>query len=264
MLIAPSQHFGTFSSRHMKTFIVSLFWLTTLTLQFSGYAHASVVINGTRVIYPGGEREVSVRLTNNGTLPSLVQSWVDSGDPKETPENSVAPFLLTPAVTRIEPGKGQTLRLMATPEQGTHEKESVFWLNVLEIPPSPTSGKAGQNTLQMSFRTRIKIFYRPSGLNENDAAQAPTKLLWHAVQDGQNWALECSNPTSYHVSFGNVGLTFSGHSYSTTQGGMVAPGASIRFSMAGLVQAPAESASITFETINDFGTKISQKADLGH
>lgn len=248
----------------MKNFIASILWLTALVLQSFGTAHASVVINGTRVIYPGVEREVSVRLTNNGTLPSLVQSWVDSGDPKKTPENSVAPFLLTPPVTRIEPGKGQTLRLMATPEQGTHNKEYVFWLNVLEIPPSPTGDNATQNTLQMSFRTRIKIFYRPSGLNENDAAQAPTKLLWRTVHDGKDWALECSNPTSYHVSFGNVGLTLAGASYSNTQGGMVPPGESIRFPMTGLTQEPAKSASITFESINDFGATVLHKADLKH
>ncbi|SFB39477.1 chaperone protein EcpD [Pseudomonas simiae] len=246
----------------MKIFTTCLFWLITLAVQLVGGAHASVVMNGTRVIYPGGEREVSVRLTNNGTLPSLVQSWVDSGDPKGLPENSVAPFFLTPPVTRIEPGEGQTLRLMATPEAGSQKNESVFWLNVLEIPPSPTGEKAVQNTLQMSFRTRVKIFYRPQGLNENDAAQAPTKLLWRVVHLGQSWDLECSNPTSYHVSFGNVELNLDGHSYTNTQGGMVAPGATFRFPMPGLTQEPTKSAIVTFESINDFGTKVSKKTRL--
>jgi hypothetical protein len=52
-------------------------------------AHASVVINGTRVIYPSDEREVTVKLSNEGSLPALVQAWLDDGDPRALPQDSV-------------------------------------------------------------------------------------------------------------------------------------------------------------------------------
>lgn len=57
---------------------------------------ASVVITGTRLIYQAQEAEITVTLDNNGVLPVLVQTWVDSGDPNSSPTHSTAPFLLTP------------------------------------------------------------------------------------------------------------------------------------------------------------------------
>ena len=110
-------------------------------------AAASVIINGTRVVYPGNEREVTVKLDNHGTSPALVQAWLDDGDPKVTPENSDAPFVLTPPISRIEPHKGQTLRLMYTGKPLPQDRESVFWLNVLEVPPTPTD-EGAKNYLQ--------------------------------------------------------------------------------------------------------------------
>ncbi|MCF8994942.1 fimbria/pilus periplasmic chaperone, partial [Pseudomonas carnis] len=75
---------------------------------------ASVVITGTRLIYPAQEAEITVTLDNNGALPVLVQTWVDSGDPNSSPTHSTAPFLLTPPVFRMDPNQGQSVRLMFT------------------------------------------------------------------------------------------------------------------------------------------------------
>ena len=47
---------------------------------------AGVVINGTRVIYPGDEKEITVQVSNNGQRPVLVQSWLDTGDSEATPD----------------------------------------------------------------------------------------------------------------------------------------------------------------------------------
>ena len=41
--------------------------------------HASVVVEGTRVVYPANEREVTVRMNNKGHGPVLMQAWVDRG-----------------------------------------------------------------------------------------------------------------------------------------------------------------------------------------
>ncbi|MBP5059146.1 fimbrial biogenesis chaperone [Pseudomonas chlororaphis] len=117
-------------------------------------ATAGVVITGTRLVYPAGEREITVKLDNNGTTPSLVQSWVDSGDVASSPTQSTAPFVLSPPVFRIDPSKGQSMRLMFSGAALPQEHESVFWLNVLEIPPKGQAN-ADTNTLQMAFRLRI-------------------------------------------------------------------------------------------------------------
>ena len=41
---------------------------------------ANVVINTTRIIYPGEAREVTATIDNPGKQPALVQTWIDSGD----------------------------------------------------------------------------------------------------------------------------------------------------------------------------------------
>ena len=53
--------------------------LTTVAtaLLGAGNGHASVVIGTTRVIYQEKDREVTVRLTNDGKHPALVQAWID-------------------------------------------------------------------------------------------------------------------------------------------------------------------------------------------
>lgn len=189
---------------------------TILVLSFfiSIPAVAGIVITGTRVIYPAGEREVTVKIDNAGDKPVLVQSWIDKGDPGASPEILDVPFTITPPVSRINEGNGHSLRVMYTGTSLPADKESLFWLNVLEI---PAVKKERQNKLQMAFRSRLKIFYRPKGLagSANDAGQSVT---WQRVQDG----IEGRNPTPYYVSFSGISEDKDGH-VTVSSGGMIAP-----------------------------------------
>lgn len=63
---------------------------------FSTHSLASIVINGTRVIYPSDQKEVSVRLDNTGNSPVLIQSWLDTGDINAKPAAIKVPFILSP------------------------------------------------------------------------------------------------------------------------------------------------------------------------
>ncbi|PWK92975.1 fimbria/pilus periplasmic chaperone [Fulvimonas soli] len=223
-------------------------------------SRADVVISGTRVVYPGQAREVTVQLTNNGATPSLVQAWLDGGDPKVAPDQSDAPFVLTPPIFRIDPHRGQTLRLMYAGSPLPQDRESVFWLNVLEVPPVPT-GEAGKNYLQLAFRSRIKVFFRPPGL-QGRANEAPDRLRWRVVRapDGRGYALQCENPTPYHVSFSRIGLAAGGREYRHDKGGMVDPMASAVFPLEGLAAAPAPGARVAFDAINDYGANVPHQA----
>lgn len=168
---------------------------------WGGMSWAGVVIGGTRVIYPADQREVTIQLRNTGESPSLVQSWVDAGDPAASPESSQAPFMLFPPLARIEPDGGQVLRLVFDGSQGLPEdRETLFWLNVLEIPPLPQQEEgAPDNFMQFAFRSRIKLFYRPMGL-EGSAGQAPEKVRWRLSQDAMgNPVVIGDNPTPFFV-----------------------------------------------------------------
>ncbi|MEO8811173.1 MAG: fimbria/pilus periplasmic chaperone [Rhodanobacter sp.] len=217
-----------------------------------GTAQASVVIAGTRVVFPAANGEVTVRLTNEGRAPALVEAWIDSGNPDSTPDTAKVPFLITPPLARMNAGKGQSLRIVYTGQPLPKDRESLFWLNVLEIPPKPVA-KPGeeQNTLQFAVRSRLKVFFRPAELTD-DAANAARQVTWSVVPDGAAYALEAHNPTPYYITFSQVSFTVDKKVYNLGSG-MVAPVALLRLPLKNLSSAPAVGGQVDYTTINDFG-----------
>ncbi|WP_043219895.1 fimbrial biogenesis chaperone, partial [Burkholderia gladioli] len=108
--------------RHIYKLATLIAYVTFLG-QFA-IADASVVIGGTRVIYGAGEPEVTIKLSNEGQSPALVQSWVDAGDTKSEPSTTKVPFVVTPPISRIDPSKSQTLRIVYTGEPLPKDRES--------------------------------------------------------------------------------------------------------------------------------------------
>ena len=224
-------------------------------------AHANVLIAGTRVVFPAEDGEVTVRLTNDNNRPALVEAWIDSGDVKSTPDKATTPFLITPPLFRMEAHKEQSLRIIATPAPLPSDRESLFWLNVLEIPPKPTTAETqGKNILQFAIRSRLKLFYRPAHL-PGDVQKAPEQVTWKVVADGQGYALEVHNPTPYHITFVQLSLDVGGKHY-TAASGMVDPLGSLRLAIKGLTQSPATGTPIAYNIVNDYGATTSYKGSV--
>ena len=161
-------------------------------------AYANVVINGTRVIYQETNKDVTVQLINNGDSASLVQAWIDAGDMNSTPETARVPFLLSPPVVKVAPNGGQQVRIKKTGPVLPDDRESVFYLNVLDIPPIPENLE-GKNTLQLAVKSRIKLFYRPDGLKLKPEAIADNIALYP-----QGNQLVIKNNTPYHFTLANI------------------------------------------------------------
>lgn len=228
---------------------------------FAGTANASVLIAGTRVVFPAQDGEVTVRLTNDNAHPALVEAWIDNGDPKSTPDKVSVPFLITPPLFRMEAHKDQNLRIIATPAQLPTDRESLFWLNVLEIPPKPSAQEAaGKNLLQFAIRSRLKLFYRPAHL-PGDAQAAPGQLSWKAIADGQGYALEVHNPTPYHVTIVKLTLDVGGKSYSA-EPGMVDPLGTLRLKVKDLSTAPPAGSPVAYDIVNDYGATTPFKGSV--
>ncbi|MDQ8943320.1 molecular chaperone [Acinetobacter soli] len=175
----------------IKQFFISA--LLTLSAIVTS-AQAGIVITGTRVIYPSDKEFVSVQLTNVGEQIALVQSWIDDKDIITDPTTTKAPFIVTPPITTIEASRGQSLRVIFNQKQKlASDRETLFWLNVLDIPAKP---EAGKNYLQFAIRNRLKLFYRPSGLSI-EQQQAFQKIEAQRV----NNRLEINNPTPYYLNF---------------------------------------------------------------
>ena len=212
-------------------------------------ASAGIQLAGTRVIYPAAKREVTLALTNNATTPRLIQAWMDNGDPDRQPAAAV-PFIVTPPVFRLDPGKGQTLRILFTGGAVPADRESVFWLNVLEIPPR-TAEKESQ--IQFPTRTRIKVFYRPKGLT-GSVKEADETLRWRLVNDAGQSRLECENPSAFNVSFARLSLNGVKEEDNDVRGMCPAKGRSA-FALPGVAQG-----KIYFTTINDYGGQVRHEA----
>lgn len=235
--------------------------LTLLTIIICSNANAGVVITGTRLIYPAKQKEITVKLDNNGSTPALVQSWIDGGDLASNPSNAKAPFVLSPPVARIDPSKGQSLRIIFIGPPQPADRESVYWLNVLEIPPK-LQDDAEANVLQMAFRSRIKIFYRPDNLM-GTATEAIEQVQWKVVRidQGKGYALQAFNPSAYYVSQVALALV-DGVSREESEDGMIAPGQTRQFQLPTLKTPPSKSAVVEFNAINDYGALVVTRRPL--
>ena len=225
-------------------------------------AHANVIVANTRVIFPAKAGEVTVRLSNDNDTPALIQAWMDNGDPKATPETANVPFLVTPPIFRMNPHKDQSLRIIGAPSSLPADRETLFWLNVLEIPPRPTSQQlADKNYLQLSIRSRMKFFYRPANL-PGEPAKAPDTLTWKEVKTDTGYALEVHNPSPYYITVVGTDVGVGDSALQTTDPAMVAPFGTQRVSFPRLDAVLPAGTSIRFRTIDDFGGVDSHESRL--
>lgn len=225
----------------------------------SAPATASVVIGGTRVVYPAQDKEVTLKFMNEGERAALVQVWLDDGDDQSTPDTASAPFVVAPPVFRLDNGKQQTVRIMYTGAAPQADRETLYWLNMLEIPPKV--GGSNANILQFAFRTRIKVFHRPANL-PGEPVLAHQKVRWSLKSGAGGLVLRADNPTPFHVNFANVGLWAGGKEQGSKGGGMVAPFASAEFPMEDMAARPAGEVKGAITVINDFGALIPTQVAL--
>ncbi|MGL6017135.1 MAG: fimbrial biogenesis chaperone [Gibbsiella quercinecans] len=223
------------------------------------HAVASVTILGTRVVYPAKEKEVTVRLGNKGERPALVQAWIDNGDANASLDKINIPFIILPPVFRMEANKGQTLRIVYTGTALPKDKESVYWLNILDIPPKDKRME-GKNQLQLAIRSRIKIFYRPEGLDLSGAEKAAQTLVWRAGDKSNQ--LKAVNNSPYYVNVSLIEVEdASGKKGTSEHGDMIAPGEAKNFTITG-AQINNIKSNIKYQFLDDFGAVRKQDGEL--
>ena len=224
---------------------ISVLWLgTTLAV----HVQAGIVLNTTRIIYPASHKEASLLVQNTGTGDILAQSWLEREDATEPALD--LPFAVTPALARMPGNAKQLIRVIYAGEGMPADRESVFWLNVQEIPQS-----ARENQLQIAIRQRIKLFYRPLGL-AGDPLKAAQGVQWQ-LRDGK---LQVYNPTPYHVSMIRLGLRQQDVELLGAEGRMLAPMQRVQLPLTETARSgPVE---LRFISINDFGAQEPYHATL--
>jgi len=222
----------------------------------STVASASVILHGTRLIYPGESRDKSIVAENNGTFPVLVQAWIDDGDDTASVGNTRVPFALTPPLFKLNPSNTQSLRVIYDHSPLPADRESLFWLNVLEIPPNAQTPSSTGNQLRMTFRSRIKMFYRPPGLSSDQRA-AGRAIKWSLQRDsGQIWSLIAENPSPYYVTFSAIDAKINNANQKVTAD-MVEPFGRLVFKLPRPLSGNPVLNDVEYSFIDDYGALIS-------
>lgn len=229
------------------------YFLVTLVLcglaGVSGLGHANVIIEGTRIIYKEGERDVTVKLTNsNEQKNALVQIWLDDGNSAATPEEAVSPFIVTPPLAKIPAGRNQAVRITFVGNKMKQDRENVFWFNMLEIPPKSSE----PNVLSFAIRTRIKLFYRPKAIQKTPVTHGE-KTEWKWKQTDNGLQVEVFNNSPFHLSFFEISLKISQMEVVLSDGGMVPPFEKFVYSVPDLKRIPAEQTKLKLKAVNDYG-----------
>lgn len=235
----------------MNATLIFRFFLLMAMAACSGICVAGIQVGGTRIIFPSTDREASIQVRNEGVDDTMIQSWIEAA-PNQA-ENDV-PFAITPSLARLSHKKQQMLRIFYQGKGLPEDRESVFWLSIQEIPQLSDM----DNSLQVAFRQRLKLFYRPAKLSgtPDDAAN---NLNWRLVSNAGESMLLATNPAAFYVSLGRATVLIAGREYSV-ETKMVGPMNSMEMRVKGLPQHFSGSAEVRWESVNDYGALVEHQA----
>jgi len=238
----------------IKSCLVRLAFLPLLACLLSNLpapAAASVVLTGTRVIYPAALSSKTLQLSNDDAHPWLVQMWLDAGNEDSTPEtdDSAVPFVLNPPIFRMEPGSGQAVRLLFTGTPALpKDRESVFYLNFTQI-PALAAADMEANQLVLLVRNRVKVLYRPHRLSRPDTHKMACALRF-VIADGQ---VQVDNPSAFHATIQHAELRAEdGPGVTLLSGQMLAPFSQQQWPLDAPFTVPVH-AQVRVTLVNDYG-----------
>ena len=231
--------------------------LVSFSMLVAAQAMAGVIAESTRVIFPPDAREQSLQLVNLNTYPVVVEAWVDDGELDSAPEKSTAPVIPLPPIFRLNAGDQLSLRLLHTGAPLARDRESLFWLNLYEIPPRPLDLPPDSAILTVAVRTQMKVFVRPQGL-PMAAGEVAGKLGFSLRAEPGRPALHIDNPTPYYASIAALQYA-SASAAEQVEALMVAPFGSLDVDLRPPADAKAEAeAEIVFTLIDDEGNAVVQ------
>ncbi|HHL2499532.1 TPA: fimbria/pilus periplasmic chaperone [Yersinia enterocolitica] len=249
----------------MKVNINKAIFLIFSSLTFLPYVYAeepnlhtiqhkfSVKVGETRAIYPlSSVKGISLSVVNPQDYPILVQTQIKGED-----KHSLAPFVVTPPLFRLDAGMQGRVRVIRTGGNFPQDRESLQWLCLTGIPPK--EGDMWDNghhdkkkedvslDIRLSISTCMKLLVRPDQLK-----QKPEDVAGELIWQRNRKQLQVNNPTPFYISFKSVMLA--GKKVDLSSAGSdsyVAPFAKRSFSLpVDMAGAPAE---VNWQIINDLG-----------
>lgn len=220
--------------------LMKLGTVSLLSLVMSSQAMAAFVLNGTRFIYEEGKKNTSFEVTNQSENTYGGQVWIDNTNQG----NNTVYMLPVPPFFKVTAKGKQVVRIMRTDSALPSDRESLFWLNVQEIPPKP-KGEVEGGVLAVAINTRVKLIYRPKSLVAG--RENAEKSMQITRRGGETWL---TNPTPYY--FAVTAVKVNGKSVSLSESvqdclAQVAPKAEISLGSVAL------NGAVSVEAVNDWG-----------
>ena len=235
--------------------------LPALLLAYIPLSFASIQIMSTRVILNAAEKEQSFIIRNVGESPSLVQLWLADKNSSEMKIQDDLPLFITPPVGRINADRRKVFRVFPTEQAAAtlpQDRETMFWINALDVPELDADSKKG-NKLNLAFRTRIKLFYRPVNM-KGTLIKAAETLIWKKRRTAQGYELTATNNSPFHITLVNMKLKQGDATVARLPGEMVSPYSTQAFLFKDITALNAD--LLDFEYISDLGAFVNVKQKI--
>ncbi|MEX5383491.1 molecular chaperone [Cronobacter muytjensii] len=181
-----------------------------LISSFTINCFASIAVNKSRIVFKGQSRlSNEITVANSGANAIILQSWIDDGEFSQTPIQIKSPFIVVPAVTRLNPGERRSFKIIKTNNLSDKTSESLYWLNIYEV---DLHKKNSESSLRVGVNTQMKVFYQPSEMRGNKIDAANRVLITKKKENGKN-VLAFHNTSDYCVSLASITLNASGQKY---------------------------------------------------
>lgn len=233
------------------------FFLLWISLAWSAHAVSAIQILATRVIVNEKENEQSFTIRNTGDAPSLVQLWLSEKNDISMKISDNVPLILTPPVARINAQKSKVFRIFLAEdakERLPKDRESVFWINALDVPAVDESEQSA-NRMDIAFRTRIKLFYRPAGISGTLIA-AGEGLSWTPEKVKNDLVYSVTNRSPFHVSLANLYLEKGDKQVAQLSGEMVDPYSTRKLTFKNINESEVK---LRYQYITDLGAFVDKK-----
>ncbi|MBE4812115.1 MULTISPECIES: fimbrial chaperone [unclassified Enterobacter cloacae complex] len=146
-------------------------FISASLLLFTASGHAAFVLNSTRYVFNEKRENISVQVDNQSSQEYGGQIWIENQDQND--KNVY--FVPSPTFFKVADQHKQILRILKINDALPKDKESLFWVNIQEIPKAP---KGGMNALSIALHTQVKMFYRPDILKDKrENAEQNVKMI---------------------------------------------------------------------------------------
>lgn len=199
-----------------------------------------IALMGTRIVYDADSVHASINIRNRSTKDKfLVQSWVENEKGDKSSDFFVAPPIY---VSQPETQNSVNIKFIGESSKLPTDRESLYYFVEKTIPSIDKEKILGKDTVLVAVATKIKLFYRPSGLK---ASQSQANEMLNVLSE--NGDVKLKNASPYYLTLVSVNINGK-----KVKDFMVAPFSTYDTG----IKKSVNSSQVKYYLLNDFGSKV--------